>query len=231
MLRREVMIGAGALTVAGAQARAQGAGPTFEYLFIQLEPQARARFLQDLPRIAKSLIAPSGGEIIGVFTAQLGWDSNEIAVLIKWPREIKSEEAMRIGEGIASLPRVVELTRHPLVPTVRPRAEDKLELGGIYVHRWFEIKPSDREEFVRLSAEGWQDFEKRFDAKIFGLLAETLLKGGNLMLLLLTRYGSHQVWEASRDPTTDAMKSFQRRAQLTLSSRGCSTLLAPLSQG
>ena len=41
------------------------------------------------------------------------------------------------------------------------------------------------------------------------------------------RYASHGVWEASRDPTTDAMKSFQRRAQLTLSSRGCSTLLAP----
>jgi hypothetical protein len=108
---------------------------------------------------------------------------------------------------------------------VRPRPEDHLIPGGTYVHRWFEIKPSDREEFVRLSVEGWADFEKKFDAKIFGLLAAAA--GPNLRLLLLTRYGSHGVWEASRDPTTEGMRAFQRRGQLTLSSRGCSTLLTP----
>src|SRR5436189_2357249 len=122
-------------------------------------------------------------------------------------------------------PQVADVKTGWLTPTARPRTPDRLIPSGIYVHRWFEIKPSDREEFVRLSVEGWADFEKRFDAKIFGLL--TAAAGPNLRLLLLTRYGSHAVWEASRDPTTEGMRAFQRRAQLTLSSRGCSTLLAP----
>ena len=44
--------------------------------------------------------------------------------------------------------------------------------------------------------------------------------------LLLTRYRDHGVWEASRDPTSDAMQIFARRQAITRWTKGCSTLLA-----
>jgi len=42
---------------------------------------------------------------------------------------------------------------------------------------------------------------------------------------LITRYADHGVWEASRDPTSEAMQIFARRQQLTRRSWAASTLL------
>jgi hypothetical protein len=226
MRRRDVVAGIAASAAATqvlAQERDVGA---YDYFFIRNLPQQRPTLMAFINGTLRGLTRAANGEIIGVFTAQLGWDSTELAVLIRWRGTGGDPSAINLA--LQHAPGVASFERHPLLATARAESDRKLQPGGIYVHRWFEIKPSDREEFVRLSAEGWIDFEKKFDAKIFGLLAEVQPrpKNPNLWILLLTRYGSHQVWEASRDPTTDAMKSFQRRAQLTLSSRGCSTLLA-----
>jgi hypothetical protein len=227
MDRRDLVIGLAAAAAAGA-AQAQTAAPiVYDYFFVRTPPGQRATFLAFVNRTLRGLTGAAGGEIIGVFTAQLGWDSGEVAVLIRWRPGVADPSAISLA--LLHAPGGGSFDRHSLMATARAGREAKLDPGGIYVHRWFAIKASDREEFVRLSAEGWVDFEKRFDAKIFGLMTEIepRPKSPNLGILLLTRYASHAVWEASRDPTTDAMKSFQRRAQLTLSSRGCSTLLAP----
>lgn len=78
--------------------------------------------------------------------------------------------------------------------------------------------------------EGWRDFEARFETTIFGLFTAAPSaadrEAGVTRMLLITRYASHAVWEASRDPSTDAMAAFRRRQQLTRSSRAASTLLA-----
>ena len=75
------------------------------------------------------------------------------------------------------------------------------------------------DEFVELSTQGWRDFEVRFDASIYGLFEAGRtpddLDLGVLRLLLITRYGDHGVWEASRDPTSEAMQAFARRQALT----------------
>ena len=226
MQRRDMVIGLGAAAVAGT-ARAQTPAPiVYDYFFVRTQPGQRAAFMAFVNRTLRGLTGAAGGDIIGLFTPQLGWDSNEVAILIRWRPGVGDPSAISLA--LLHAPGSGSFDRHPLIATARAGREQKLDPGGIYVHRWFELKPSDREEFVRLSAEGWIDFEKRFDARIFGLMAEIQPrpKNPNLWVLLLTRYASHAVWEASRDPTTDAMKSFQRRAQLTLSSRGCSTLLA-----
>jgi hypothetical protein len=229
MDRRKVLIRAAGLAFAAEAARAQPATELeFDYLFARLKPGAgRPGFLAHLAGAGGTAVRANSGEVIGAFTPQLGWDSNELAVLIRWTKAVDQDRAAAVA-AIRAAPQVADLERHTLGSTVRPQAQDQLRPGGIYVHRWFEIKASDRDEFVRLSAEGWVDFEKRFATNIFGLLVETSPRSPNLKLLLLTRYADHGVWEASRDPTTEAMKSFQRRAQLTVSSRGCSTLLAAL---
>ena len=81
---------------------------------------------------------------------------------------------------------------------------------------------------MALSGEGWQDFERRFDAQVFGLfeVVEPRPEPTVTELLLLTRYGSHGIWEDSRDPSTAAMQTFARRAALTLRTRAASSLLA-----
>ena len=226
MDRREVVAGLAAASVAGAAKAQTGAPIVYDYFFVRTAPGESAGFMAFANRTLRGLTGAAGGDVIGVFTAQLGWDSGELAILIRWRPGVGDPSAVNLA--LQHAPGVASFERHPLIATARAGREQKLDTGGIYVHRWFELKPSDREEFVRLSAEGWIDFEKRFDARIFGLMAEIQPrpKNPNLWVLLLTRYASHAVWEASRDPTTDAMKSFQRRAQLTLSSRGCSTLLA-----
>ncbi len=42
----------------------------------------------------------------------------------------------------------------------------------------------------------------------------------------MTRYKDHGVWEASRDPTTEGMKTLMRRQAITRVTWAASTLLA-----
>jgi hypothetical protein len=228
MRRRDIVAGLAAVTATTAGAAKAQADDivAYDYFFVRNAPQQRPVLMGFINGTLRGLTRAAGGEIIGVFTPQLGWDSTETAILIRWRPGVADPSAIQLA--LQHAPGVATFERHPLIAAARAGQTAVLERGGIYVHRWFEIKPSDRAEFVRLSTEGWIDFEKRFDARIFGQMAEIQArpKSTSLWILLLTRYANHAVWEASRDPTTDAMKSFQRRAQLTLSSRGCSTLLA-----
>ncbi|HEX5263565.1 MAG TPA: hypothetical protein VFW13_08560, partial [Phenylobacterium sp.] len=84
-----------------------------------------------------------------------------------------------------------------------------------------------------LSAEAWPDFETRFEARIFGLFAadpskDDLLEGAR-RLLLMTRYTDLGEWQKSRDPTSEAMKVFVRRRELTRVSLARACVLVPTS--
>ena len=179
---------------------------------------ARATFVE---RLGASGLAP-GGKAAGLFTAQLGWEASQAAILV----EGGDPTALRT---LCKAPEVVSCEAHQLAPTIRPLPGAALKPGGIYVHRWFEVDSSSLNEFIALSAEAWPNFEGRFDAQIFGLLELTSPRPGDAPgrrhLLLITRYASHGVWEDSRDPSTAAMQTFARRAMLTLSTRAASTLL------
>jgi hypothetical protein len=91
--------------------------------------------------------------------------------------------------------------------------------GGVYVHNWFTIDGAGFDEFVKLSGDAWLDFESKFDARIFGLFGAEAspddLHQGQRRLLLMTRYKDLGEWQRSRDPTTEAMKIFARRRELT----------------
>lgn len=203
----------------------------YDYLFLDLvasagAPPARAFAEQ----VRGSGVADAGGQLLGLFTPQLGWRARQAALLVAWP-----DAAPRRAETIArlaALTSVASAQPHRLTPTVRPTAGARPAPGGIYVHRWFVIETPALEEFVELSVTGWRDFETRFDTQIFGLFtAEPTAQdraAGETRLLLCTRYGDHGVWEASRDPTTEAMAAFQRRQKLTRETWAASTLLTPL---
>lgn len=189
----------------------------YDYLFLTLGPvptphQALAERLREL----------GGADVVGQFAPQLGWKTNEAAVLLRRPEG----DERTVGLGA---PLVTELQAERLRPTVRPGDDDHLAAGGIYVHRWFEVEAPAAAEFIELSCQGWRGFEAQFDARIFGLFrAEPNLRDtaeGVARLLLITRYAGHGEWEVSRDPTTEAMQIFARRQRLTQRSWAASSRL------
>ena len=195
---------------------------TYFYHFYILNriPNAHAALAAHLQSPAVRL---EGIDLVGQFAPQLGWANNEAAVLL---RGVEG----RGGVFSSSPGPVVSAVRlEVLKPTVRPADDALPQPGGIYVHRWFEVEAGAVDEFVDLSGQGWERFEALFDARIFGLfraeVSDADRAAGVARLLLLTRYGDHGVWEASRDPTTEAMQIFARRQQLTRRSWAASTRL------
>ena len=201
----------------------------YDYILLTLAraPTPHPALARRLGEAAPALKA-GGGEVVGQWAPQLGWANDEAAVLVRWTG-VRGDLAAITGlEGVASA-RVDHVE-----PTIRPGGADRPSAGGIYVHRWFAVEAGAEDEFVALSSQGWAHFETLFDAKIFGLFrAERSADdqaAGVTRLLLITRYGDHGVWEASRDPATEAMQIFLRRQQLTRRSWAASTrLVAPPS--
>ncbi|HEX2591825.1 MAG TPA: hypothetical protein VHL34_10035 [Rhizomicrobium sp.] len=154
---------------------------------------------------------------VGVFAPQLGFASNEAAVL------------MTSHGHIDHAPHLVAKTHDVLIPTIRPKAGDTLKPGGIYVHRWFTVDHDKVAEFVSLSGQAWPSFEGEFEANIFGLFtaerSEHDIAQQQTRLLLLTWYKDHAVWEASRRPTREPEGIFMKRHTLTRTTIGRSTLL------
>ena len=236
--RRQWVSGASALVGAPLLAAAAGAsaqpGPQpaeYDYLFFDFAggtppyPRPAATLA---PLIAEALNGTQGRRL-GLFVPQIGWTSAQAAVLLSWPASDTSRAAAmaRLNGTL----HVKSVQSDALTPTVRPVGDALPRGGGIYVHRWFVIEAGAVDEFVALSVQGWTDFETRFEANIFGLWTATRTaedrRDGSTRLFLLTRYKDHAVWEASRDPTTAAMKAFARRQALTRVTWNASTLLAP----
>ncbi len=196
----------------------------YDYLFLTL-----ARAPTPHPALAGKLAAArpalqaAGGEMVGQWAPQLGWANDEAAVLVRWRAERGDLGPIAAADG------VTEAKIDRLTPTIRPGDADRPAAGGVYVHRWFEIEAGAEDEFMQLSSRGWAHFETLFDAKIFGLFradpSPTDAARGSSRLLLITRYGDHGVWEASRDPSTEAMQIFVRRQQLTRRSWAASARL------
>lgn len=228
--RRRWLAGAGALAAAPGIGWAAGGARMYDYLFLDLEaapgtPPAKA--YADQVRAQAAAISAAGGEVLGLFTPQLGWHARQAALLVAWKPDASGREAEMAA--LARLSGVAKVERQRLEATARPAAGDRPKPGGVYVHRWFVIGASDLDEVVALSTEGWRDFEARFDTNIFGLFSAERSAAdkaaGAARLLLVTRYKDHGVWETSRDPSTDAMAAFMRRQKLTRDTWAASTLL------
>ncbi len=191
----------------------------YDYLSLELARRPTPHLaLAEALRAAAPRLERSRGEIVGQFSPQLGWANNQAAVLVRWLGAPGDLSAITGADCIAAA------ERRRLSPTLRPGDEDVLKPDGVYVHRWFEVEPGAADEFVTLSGEGWTRFEAQFDTHIFGLFREAPASDGDVArLLLLTFYADHGDWEASRDPTSEAMQIFLRRQQLTRRTWAAST--------
>lgn len=231
--RRRWLQGAAALALTPGLARAAETA-MYDYLFLDLDdPKDKTppnRAYAAAVRAKAEGVKAGGGEIVGLFTPQLGWVARQAALLVRWGPDAKGRDGLTAGLMRGDTVRIGQ--RAKLEATSRPAPADRPKPGGIYVHRWFVVEAKAVPEFLALSQEGWRDFEARFDTNIFGLF--TAERSGNdradgvTRLLLITRYGDHGVWEKSRDPSTAAMAAFARRQLLTRDSWAASTLFVPV---
>ena len=231
--RRTWLAGAGALLLAPGGAQAAEPETPYDYIFLDLDDakgSTPARAYAEAVRARLPEITAAGGEVLGLFTPQIGWVARQAALLVRWAPAAKGRDGL--VAGLMRDKTVKFAQRGRVGPTSRPLAADKPRPGGVYVHRWFVVKVPDVPEFLTLSTEGWRDFETRFDAHIFGLFtaerSQVDRRDGVSRLLLITRYKDHGVWETSRDPTTAAMQAFQRRAAITRDTWNASTLFVPI---
>jgi hypothetical protein len=196
---------------------------SYDYVPLEL-PSGRAAWEALRSEVRDSLapaIRGAGGQVLGLFSPQLGFAANEGVLLIGWPGApgvIPGLQGARSGVG------------DRLVATLRPTNGDVPKAGGIYVHRWFTVAPANLESFISLSGQAWPSFEAGFDTNIFGLFrAETRASGGDVRMLLLTRYADHRVWEASRQPAPTAREAFGNRHDLTTWTIARSSVLVSLA--
>ena len=190
----------------------------FDYLEVTVGRE-RDAVTQTAARLAKAPVRP-----VAVFAPLLGFPSNTVLALFPELEGGAALAATRVEGAVSTV-------RTRLVPTARPAEQDRPPHGGVYVHNWFNIDASAVDEFLALSEEAWPDFEARFDARIFGLFLaeETEIDRSQdaRRFLLMTRYRDLGEWQASRDPTSEAMKIFARRRELTRVSLARSCLLIP----
>lgn len=238
--RRNILIGATGVIAAAAtgplSARIapteSGAGTTaankdfiYDYLFVDAVPGAggstQKAFVEHVRSTGSAAVRAAGGEALGYLTPLIGWTSQQVAVVLRWPANAAGRE-----QAVAALiahPAVHTVERSRLAATVRPAPADLPKTTGIYTHRWFDVKTTDVPEFIELSKNAWPYFEGEFDSTVFGLFrADTSADDrvrGTTRMLLNTQYASHAVWEASRKPSSEPTDLFQRRSNLTLSTR------------
>jgi hypothetical protein len=213
-----------------------------EYDYVSLHLRARdqlAAVTTVRPELVRWFAAhrPPNGRLSGLFVPQLGWSPKQVVLLIERGDDAAADDALL--ENLAVLPQVETCDTRRLLPTIRPLPGDAL-IPGMYVHRWMDVRSTDVDEFIALAGEAWSDPEQAsFDWRAFGLFKEKTNEPVQRMLLL-TRYGSHADWEASRvatpsrslgeweaagRPAATTRQALTKRQTLTLDSVPASTLL------
>ena len=162
-----------------------------------------------LPQIME-IAESSEARYWGLFNGLFGLRSNEVYLVTAG-----EFDAGRTGFEVADT-----IT---LEPTVRPVEFSPPDQAGVYVFRWFTVKPESVAEITALSNEAWVSFEADFEARIQGLFVESGNNPGKM--LLITWYRNLSVWEASRQPSDAARENFLRRHQLTLGAHPIATQL------
>lgn len=172
----------------------------------------------DGPEGARALterLTAAGALVVGAWSGAggIGWWSDEVVVLAGVPDGLDVDfDGVDLGAGRSE----------GLEATSRPTTMEPLEPGGVFAHRWFELAEEDVEEFLELSTGAWPSFEAAYGATIEGLFLSLQTDRSSSRALLVTRYPSLAVWEASRGSVrttngeaAEAGRRFLRRHQLT----------------
>lgn len=170
-------------------------------------------------------------ECWGLWRGLLGIASNELLVVVSAAGAGGAPAGSVVDAARPGLPGdVAVVDSAALQATVRPGAPEPLTEPGLYVFRFFEVRPRDCDEVVELSREAWKTFETAaaYQARPVGLFRPDGDDGRRwTRLLLVTWYDGFASWEASRAPAPAARDNFRRRHALTGGSVAYAARLIP----
>jgi hypothetical protein len=127
--------------------------------------------------------SPRIGRVSGTFVPQLGWSYKQVALLMERGDDAATDDGRL--DDLTALQQVESSEVWRLVSTLRPQPGDALRAGGMYVHRWFDVRRSNVDEFISLSSEAWSaGLGENFEARPFGLFRERTDQPVQRMLLL-----------------------------------------------
>ena len=116
-----------------------------------------------------------------------------------------------LNQVFRSINSIKNVETNIMVPTVRPETPIPPVMQGNYAFRWFETPKENFNEFIRLCAEAWPNFEKNYNSEIIGLWKLCDKVNDNIQTLLLTRRPNLAMWERSKIPLTDEEKEVRRK--------------------
>lgn len=195
----------------------------FDYSTIRIERGGWRRVPEAIYRELGDKLAEEGGIVYGVWAGEVGFYSDEGAIMTALNREVEDDDFASAPMGAEEIDGVLHSQTHRLVATVRPTDSTPPTHEGLYVHRWFHIDASDWDEFLDLSNTAWPSMEAAFPGvRIIGFWKSLEPDHDEEKILLITRYEGLDQWERSRyyrgEPVKEAKEAFDRfarRARLT----------------
>ncbi len=148
-------------------------------------------------------------KLYGIWRSQIGLPRDTITIISLWQRLEAIDETL--NQVFRSINSIKNVETNIMVPTVRPETPIPPVMQGNYAFRWFETPKENFNEFIRLCAEAWPNFEKNYNSEIIGLWKLCDKVNDNIQTLLLTRRPNLAMWERSKIPLTDEEKEVRRK--------------------
>ena len=198
----------------------------FAFLRLRVAARDAADLERRLLRDTVPAWANAGLGCWGVWRGLFGIASNELLVMVTGTTTGAGMSARGVADagGLPDAARpalpgdVAVVDSAALQATVRPASSAPLTEPGLYVFRFFEVRPRDCDEIVALSRQAWQTFETAADyaSRPMGLFRPDGESGRAwVRMLLVTWYDGFASWETSRTPAPAARENFRRRHALT----------------
>lgn len=204
----------------------------FEHHVVAFGPGRVSEVGAAIATTGRDAVAAKGGRLFGVWKPLIGLSFNHIVAVTEWP-----DEAAARRNANAALAGIEGLTveNHDLwAPTLRPfPGASPRNDPGFVTHRWYVIRESDFERFLKLSSATWGNWEGTHDGEVIGLWRALEPPGpGLIRMRLMAWYRDMATWERSRHwkktPGAEtANRNLGQRYDLTLDS--AVSILQPLT--
>lgn len=195
----------------------------YEHHVVAFGPGRLAEVTGHIATAGREAVARKGGLLYGVWKPLIGLSFNHAVVVTEWPDETAA--AVNADAAIAGLAGIEKEQRDIWLPTLRPAAGTMTRRDpGFVTHRWYDIRETDFERFLELSANTWGNWEGTHDGEVQGLWRQQAPAGpGLIRMRLMAWYRSMDAWERSRHwkgtkGAETANRNLGQRYDLTLDS-------------
>ena len=178
------------------------------YHTVQTAPRSFEQVSQRLNQTANHALQASGGALYGIWRSQIGRPRDELSVITVWPDVPASEHVS--ATMFDDDPQIAHHHTQRMYATLRPTDSTPPTRQGNYAFRHFDTPAAHWDEFLRLCASAWPEFERAYDSQVIGLWRYAGTRTDSRQSLLLTRRPSLAMWERSKLPEGEDEAALRR---------------------